>query len=255
MKLFKLSEQVVKTCTLQQVAVLSSISFYRNDSTNTAFRFQNQIANELNISVSQVERIVASLKEANVFSKIDRVKVEKNFKNVYTFSNIDNHFILVNKDIFNRSLTNLEIGFLIKVKAISFDNGMSVNFSKEKIASILGIGETKLNSLIKSLSSKNLVKYENCVLTLTNDLFIDNSKKALSIKRRSIRNNHYLETLKEMYANACAARVENIELDKAHQQIIYYFENKEQIKNTINLMKYILTGTKYIKRDKQDFEI
>lgn len=231
MKYFKLSEKQVRNLKIEDVAVLSVIS-NRRTSQDKCYCYQNEICNKLSISERQVRRNIRNLEDAGVFT-ITKEKSEVHFKNIYHFEKLDTNFILVNSDILN--LESDEIGFLIKCKAIAYDNGLSINFNKEQLAKILHIGKSKLNSLLNSLIVKGFISYSNGTFLLSGDMFKDYSKYALKNAKRQQR--------KQVWINEAVKFMNDFSETKEAEILKYYFiDKKNEVKFPIALIKDIITG-------------
>lgn len=179
MKTFKLSETAVKTLTVEQIAVLSVLANTpRKDYTAPFYCYEDYIADKLGYSTRQVRTHLQTLKAENLFTvEKERVKGCKEYRNIYSFPVLDTKFILVKANIFDLGLEVEEIGTLIKLKALSFYNGLKINKTKDWIGKACGMGKTRFNRILSSLQGKGLVNYEASELTITCDLFKDNKGK------------------------------------------------------------------------------
>lgn len=179
MKLFKLSEEAVKTLSVEQIAVLAVLANTpRKDYTASFYCYEDYVADKLGYSTRQIERIMRTLKASNLFTvEHERVKGCKEYRNRYSFPALDTKFILVKANIFDLGLEVEEIGTLIKFKALTFYNGLTINKAKDWIGKACGMGKTRFNRILSSLQGKGLVNYEASKLTITCDLFKDNKGK------------------------------------------------------------------------------
>lgn len=234
---FKIDETMAqnKSLSLTDVAVLATISQYRNNNI-TEFRYGKNIAEKLSISPRTVDNAIRTLKDNNAFAKIEKVNVkgDKEFRNKYFFTPLDEKFILVSNAIFESGLTADEIGFLIRAKSKAYNNGLTLKGNKEKLAGFIGVSVGKFNKLFKSLIEKGFISYSNSELFLNGKLFKDTSKRAVA-KAKQLK----------MWSDMANEVLKNNPHSKEAKMIVHYFiDKKEPVKHPVALIKRIITGVR-----------
>ena len=150
----------VQTCALPiYIAVYTAIKKHSDNRTGICFPSQKKIAEILDVSESTVKRSVKKLKDLKVVSVTAKHKPNsREINNYYAFEILETNYITINIEVFKMNLTCELIGLLIKLRSLTFENSLRINFNKDKIASLCGIGKAKLNKYIdNNLDRKSVV--------------------------------------------------------------------------------------------------
>lgn len=186
-KVFKMPRNIINSgIKVTDIAVLADIMRYRNEKNVTEFRYGFSIAQSLDITDRSIKTCISNLKKVGAF-EVSKVNVDgtTKFRNVYTFKNLDKDFIIISNDIFDMSLTNKEIGFLIKLKANVYNNGLSLKGNKESLAKLVGIATKSFNKYLTKLEGLGLISYSDSVLTLSEKLFTNTHKAVVTPTERT----------------------------------------------------------------------